>query len=73
MDWVNSQEEIVDLIVKILRPNLAAEIEADPLGKHTVELFQAGRLSAPHALDEIAPGCVSLTGDFDILLGFGIH
>src|ERR1017187_3467057 len=68
----DDQEKIMDLIVEILRPNLAAEIEADSLRKHAVEILQSRGLSAPNSFHEFSPGCIPWVDQFRIWLGFGI-
>jgi hypothetical protein len=70
----NDQEKVVYFIVEILRPKLAAEIEADTLRKHPVELFQTGGFSPAHSFHEFDPGGIPLVdSDFNIVLDFRIH
>jgi hypothetical protein len=57
-------EGVVDLIVQLLRSQLAAQVEADPLGKERVQLFQAVGFSRSDALDQIGPSRIDLTRFF---------
>ena len=52
----DDQENVVHLVVEVLRPQLPPEEETDPLHEDRVQLLHAGGISGPDAVDQPGPG-----------------
>ena len=70
----DDEENVVHLVVEVLRPQLPPEEETDPLHEDAIQLLHAGGISRADAFDQVGPGrFLWIALGLHFCLGFRVH